>query len=86
MKTIADIIFKYSIGIIIVIQVPARIATPSTIAKASIAPIKSWRCFFVFEDKSNIEICVLSPNSATAIAINGIMKSSMILYHHSIFL
>jgi hypothetical protein len=79
MNTIPDMIFNISIGTTVVTQEPARTAIPSTIMKPITTPINKCKCFFVFDDKRSIDICVLSPSSARAIAINGMIKSSIIL-------
>ena len=77
MKTAPETIFRTLVGITVVIHEPAAIAMPSTIKKASITPSKSCKCFFVFEDNNRIDICVLSPSSAAAIATNGMSISSI---------
>jgi len=79
MNTILDMILSILIGTIVVIQVPARTAIPSTIIKAIITPKNNCMRFSVFDDKRRIDICVLSPSSANAIAINGIDISAIIL-------
>jgi len=48
--------------------------------KASITPINRYVGLFVFEERSKIDSCVLSPNSAIAMVMNGTTKSSMIFY------
>ena len=67
-------------GIIVVIQVPAAIAIPSTIRKARMTPARRWRCLVVLDDNTSIESCVLSPNSAAAMVTRGIKRSSKIFY------
>jgi hypothetical protein len=59
-----------------VIKFPKAIARPSTIRNARKTPRKIFPYFFVLEERSRIETWVLSPNSAKAIAIKGMMISS----------
>ena len=77
---IPEMIFTIRIGIILVTHEPAAIAMPSTIKNASITPSRRYTCLFVFEDNKRIDNCVLSPNSATAIAASGTSTSSKIRF------
>ena len=77
MNTTLDAILSILRGMIVVIHVPTRIAIPSTIIKAIITPNNNCKCFFVFDDKRRIDICVLSPSSANAMAIKVMNKSSI---------
>ena len=78
MNMMPEIIFNMCVGMIFVIHVPARIASPSTIINAMMIPSKSCRCCFVFDASNKIDICVLSPSSAIAIVKSGMSISSSI--------
>jgi len=62
---------------IVVNQLPKAIARPSTIRKARRDPMRIWTCFAVLLDNRRIDIWVLSPSSAAAIVISGMIRSSM---------
>jgi len=78
MKMMPEAIFSRVTGMMFVIHDPIRTATPSTIRKASIAPSSRWMCFLVFEDRSRMDSCVLSPSSARAVEASGISMSGII--------
>jgi len=78
MKTAAESIFIKPPGMRCVISSPAKIAIPSTIKNASIVPRNKYICFLVFEAKSRMDSCVLSPNSAKPTTIKGINRSGTI--------
>ena len=75
MKMVPDAVFSQLIGTMFIIHEPSMMAVPSTIRKASITPSNRCRCFLVLEDKSSMDNCVLSPNSARLMATRGISRS-----------
>jgi hypothetical protein len=85
MKIIPDAIFRIFSGIRLVTQDPVAIAMPSTRKNAQTTPINKGIYFFVFEENRIMASCVLSPSSATNIAIRGTTRSSMIGFFLLVF-
>jgi len=76
-KMVPDATLSHVIGTMFMIHEPSSMAAPSAMRKASMIPSSRWRCFLVFEDKSMMDSCVLSPSSARLIATSGISRSAI---------
>ncbi len=79
MKTNPEIGFNIVTSTVEVIRFPNAIAMPSTIKNAKKTPKKMFLYFCVLAESNRMETCVLSPNSAIAIARKGMIMSSKIV-------